>query len=151
MRERARRLARGALRRGDRHLAHLDRGVARRALLAALPRAMPMQFVPAAAEGFDGTIALCVRSRNGGPPARYEIRVARGHCAVRRVAAPAAGTTITVAGAGTTITVAGSDLVRLAGGAAAWPRLMGEGRLEIEGDPFVALRFPALFGLAAAA
>lgn len=142
MRERARRLARSALRHGDRHLARLDRGIARRALLAALPRAMPMQFVPAAAEGFDGTIALCVRSRNGGPAARYEIRVARGRCAVRRVAAPAAGTTITVAG---------SDLVRLAGGAAAWPRLMGEGRLEIEGDPFVALRFPALFGLAAAA
>lgn len=142
MRERVRRLSRGALRRGDRQLARLDRGVARRALLAALPRAMPTQFVPAAADGFDGTIALCIRSRNGGPPARYEIRVAHGRCTVRRVAVPAVGTTITVAG---------SDLVRLAGGAAAWPRLLGEGRLEIEGDPFVALRFPALFGLAAAA
>lgn len=142
MRERAGQLARGALRRGDRHLARLDRGLGRQALLAALPRAMPLQFVPAAAEGFEGTIALRVRSGNGGSPAAYEIAVAQGRCAVRRASSPAAATTVTVTG---------SDLIRLAGGAAAWPRLMGEGRLEIEGDPFVALRFPALFGLAAAA
>ena len=39
------------------------------------------------------------------------------------------------------------DLIRLAGGAASWPELFSSGRFELSGDPFLALRFAALFRL----
>jgi hypothetical protein len=39
------------------------------------------------------------------------------------------------------------DLIRLGIGAAGWPELLSSGRLQLSGDPFVALRFPALFRL----
>jgi hypothetical protein len=41
------------------------------------------------------------------------------------------------------------DLLRLGIGATAWPQLMAAGRLQLSGDPFLALRFPSLFRLRA--
>jgi hypothetical protein len=41
------------------------------------------------------------------------------------------------------------DLVRLGLGLAAWPQLLSSGRLELSGDPFLALRLPTLFKLRA--
>ncbi len=42
-------------------------------------------------------------------------------------------------------------MVRLVTGDAGWPELLAERRLELSGDPFLALRFPSLFGLPAQA
>jgi SCP-2 sterol transfer family len=50
---------------------------------------------------------------------------------------------------GATATVGLGDLLRLGVGAAEWPQLMAAGRLQLSGDPFLALRFPSLFRLRA--
>jgi len=74
----------------------------------------------------------------GGEPARFALAVADGACRVSAGAAdrPAARARI-----------ASDDLIRLAGGAASWPELFSSGRFELSGDPFLALRFAALFRL----
>ena len=43
------------------------------------------------------------------------------------------------------------DLIRLVSGAVGFPQLLASGRLELAGNPFVALRFPGLFRLPARA
>jgi hypothetical protein len=48
---------------------------------------------------------------------------------------------------GATATVGLPDLLRLGVGSVAWPQLMAAGRLELSGDPFLAMRFPSLFRL----
>jgi alkyl sulfatase BDS1-like metallo-beta-lactamase superfamily hydrolase len=113
---------------------------AHRALLAALPHALPRRFDASMARDLDTAIELCVTDADGGRPARYEVRIAEGACTVRR-----GGT----GHAAATLEIAGPDLARLAAGSAAWPKLLGHGRLRIAGDPFVALRFPMLFRLPA--
>jgi hypothetical protein len=50
---------------------------------------------------------------------------------------------------GATATVGALDLLRLGVGATAWPQLMAAGRLQLSGDPFLALRLPTLFRLPA--
>jgi hypothetical protein len=40
-------------------------------------------------------------------------------------------------------------MIRLVSGAIGWPELLSSGRLELTGDPFLALRFPTLFRLPA--
>jgi putative sterol carrier protein len=52
---------------------------------------------------------------------------------------------------GATVTAQLGDLLRLASGAVGWPQLLAAGRLELTGDPFLALRFPGLFRLPSAA
>jgi hypothetical protein len=42
-----------------------------------------------------------------------------------------------------------SDVVRLWLGTARWPQLLSSGRLQLTGDPFLALRVPTLFRLRA--
>jgi hypothetical protein len=79
-----------------------------------------------------------VRDPRGGDPRRFELRVADGRCEV--TAGPARAP-------GATATLGADDLIRLASGAAGWPELLSSGRLELSGDPFLALRFPALFRL----
>ena len=139
MNARTRELILRAVRRNDARLERFERGLARRALLAALPRVLPRRLDALAAHGFEGTIELRIRGAIGGEPDRYELAIAQERCEVRRGPSPESGATITVGA---------SDLVRLAAGAVGWPRLLGSGRLEIAGDPFVALRFPTLFRLA---
>ena len=51
---------------------------------------------------------------------------------------------------GATVTVQPGDLLRLAVGSVGWPQLLAAGRLELTGDPFLALRFPGLFRLRSA-
>jgi ubiquinone biosynthesis protein UbiJ len=70
--------------------------------------------------------------------ARYAVRVSDGQCSVARRPAPEAGATVTISAA---------DLVRLISGVVEWTRLLAEGRLRLDGDPFLALRFPQLFGV----
>jgi hypothetical protein len=52
--------------------------------------------------------------------------------------------------AAATVTVAARDIVRLATGTVGWPQLLASGRLELAGDPFLALRFPGLFKMPSA-
>jgi hypothetical protein len=52
--------------------------------------------------------------------------------------------------AAATVTVAARDMLRLATGSVGWPQLLASGRLELAGDPFLALRFPGLFRLPSA-
>ena len=40
-------------------------------------------------------------------------------------------------------------MIRLVSGSAGWPELVSGGRLELSGDPFLAIRFPSLFRLPA--
>ena len=68
----------------------------------------------------------------------YEVRVADGRCQVVRGAAP---------GAGAQVRISRGDLVRLVTGATKWTMLLAQGRLQLTGDPFLALRFPQLFGV----
>jgi hypothetical protein len=51
--------------------------------------------------------------------------------------------------AGATVSIGADDLVRLATGDTGWPELLAAGRLQLSGDPFLALRFPQLFALPA--
>jgi SCP-2 sterol transfer family protein len=51
---------------------------------------------------------------------------------------------------GATVTAQPRDLLRLVWGSVSWPELLAAGRLELTGDPFLALRFPGLFRLPSA-
>ncbi len=128
-----------ALRRGGSRVADLDRRpLPHRLILRALPRAVTARFDPAAAADLEASFELCVRDPRGGEPARFALCVTGGRCEVR----PG-----TVPDAGASVTVGSDDLIRMASGAAGWPELLSAGRLELAGDPFLALRFPTLFRL----
>jgi hypothetical protein len=131
-------LARRAVRRGDARISTVDRGPARRVLLAALPRALARRFDAEAAGDLDTTLALVIRGEDGRAPDRLTVVIANRRCDIRRDAGAPAKASITVGAA---------DIVRLATGAVAWPSLLEGGRLELGGNPFAALRFPALFRL----
>jgi hypothetical protein len=133
----------GALRRGGERVANLERRpVARRATLVAIPAAMKRMFDPAAAAAgdLDATLELRVVDGARAPVAQFGIHVAGGRLTVTRGAAPEAGAQVTIAA---------DDLVRMGAGAVSWPELLAAGRLEMAGDPFLALRFPRLFRLPA--
>ncbi len=109
-----------------------------RAVVRAIPLVIPRRFDPEAAGDLEARLELRIRDPGGGEPARFEIRIHDGRCEVRR------------GGAGdgvTAVTVSAGDLVRLASAATGWPELLSGGRLELSGNPFEALRFPALFKL----
>lgn len=97
-----------------------------------LPWLLARRFDPAAAAGLTVTLELAV----GGD--RYALEIADGRCRVRRGAAPAPA-----ARAG----LAWRDLTALARGATDWGQLFSAGRITLSGDPFLALRLPALFQL----
>ena len=78
--------------------------------------------------------------RAWGRVARLTAAVADGRCEVRPGGAAAAAARATVSLA---------DMVRMGLGLAGWPELLSSGRLELAGDPFVALRLPVLFRLPA--
>lgn len=107
-------------------------------VLRTLPRAIAMRFDRGAAHGLDATFELEISNPRGGEPACYSLAIAGERCSVRAGAAGDAAARAAV-GAG--------DLILLASGAASWPQLLSSGRFELSGDPFLALRFAALFRL----
>lgn len=112
-----------------------------RAVVRAIPLVIPRRFDAAAAADLDARFDLRVRNPAGGEPASFQIAIHDGRCEVRP------GTS----GDGVTaVTVTAGDLVRLASAATGWPELLSSGRLELSGNPFEALRFPALFRLPSA-
>jgi hypothetical protein len=140
---RARNRSRLALARGGEAMARLDRRpLVHRAVLSLIPIAIKRRFDAEAAAEEQLGLELRVRDPGGGEPARFAIEVSGGRCRVRRDGLPEASSAVTVAG---------EDLLRIASGAVGWPDLVSSGRLELSGDPFEALRFPALFRLPAAA
>ena len=119
-----------------------DRQLLYRAILRAIPIAIPRRFDAEAAGDLDALFELRIRHPQGHEPARFAIKIHDGRCEVRP------------GGAGdgvTAVTVAPGDLVRLASAATGWPELLSSGRLELDGNPFEALRFPTMFRLPARA
>jgi hypothetical protein len=122
-------------------IAALDRRpIPHRAFLRALPHAIPRRFDPQAAGDLEAVFELRVRDPAGGEPARFSLRISGGACHLT----PGAG-----ADAGAVATLGADDLIRMASGAISFPELLASGRLELGGDPFLALRFPGLFRLPA--
>jgi SCP-2 sterol transfer family len=103
--------------------------------------AIRRRFDSTQANGLEATIGLRLRVR--ARSIDLAIAIAGGECTIKPGATPAAG----APGACATISLA--DLIRLALGDAAWPQLLSSGRLELSGDPFVAMRLPALFRMLA--
>jgi SCP-2 sterol transfer family len=125
---------------GDR-VARLDRRpVPHRLIVAAARRTIPRLFDPSAAGDLDAVFELRVRDPGGGDAQRFRLVVRGGTCTVRPGAAD---------GAGAAVTIGADDMVQMASGAVAWPELLAQKRLELSGDPFLALRFPKLFALPA--
>jgi hypothetical protein len=108
----------------------------RRAVLRALPTMMSRRFDPAAAGDLDALLELRVPNARTGRESKFGVRVLDGQCTITRGAAPTAGAYVTMAA---------DDMLRLASGAVRWTDLLGQKRLELGGDPFLALRFPTLF------
>ncbi|HEY3727083.1 MAG TPA: SCP2 sterol-binding domain-containing protein [Solirubrobacteraceae bacterium] len=127
------------LARGGARVARLDRRrPAHWVVLRVIPRAIAMRFDPDAADGLQATLQLTIRDPRGGAPAHFALAIAESSCSVRSGAAEHPGACAVVAS---------DDLILLASGAASWPELLSSGRFELSGDPFLALRFAALFKL----
>jgi hypothetical protein len=143
LRENVRARARGALSRGGARVASLDqRAVPHWAIVQSIPRAISKRFDADAARDLEATFELRVRKPDGGEPDRFGLRISGGTCTATRGPAPDARAFATLGA---------DDIVRLASGAVGWPELLSGGRLELSGDPFLALRFPNLFRLPASA
>ena len=106
----------------------------------AIARAIPLRFDGTRATGLTAAFELRVRERAGREPLRFTLQIDDGACHVRSGASGDAGAVATMGLA---------DLIRLSLGLVGWPKLMSAGRLELSGDPFLALRFPSLFRLPA--
>ena len=120
-------------------LIRLDRvGPVHAVLMRVMSRAIALRFNPSAADGLEATLELALRDPHGRPASRYQLRISEGRCTVRP-GAPAH--------AGATASIGSDDLIRLASGAVVWPELFSSGRFELNGDPFLALRFAGLFRL----
>ncbi|MGI8505678.1 MAG: SCP2 sterol-binding domain-containing protein [Solirubrobacteraceae bacterium] len=107
-------------------------------IVRVIPRAVAMRFDPAAADGLQATLELAIRDPRGRAPARFELAIADESCSVRPGPAKHPGARANVGA---------DDLILLVSGAARWPELLSNGRFELSGDPFLALRFASLFKL----
>jgi hypothetical protein len=107
------------------------------ALVRVIERAIPRLFNADAARDLDAVFELEIAGR---APAYLGLIVHDGRVSVRR-GRPS--------GAGASVSIAAEDMVHLVTGNTGWPELLSSGRLSMSGDPFLALRFPQLFGLPA--
>lgn len=141
--ERGRVRAQAILSRGGSRVARLDRRpIPHRAIVRVIQHAIPRRFDPKAARDLHAVFELRVRDPRGRGPARFALTVADGRCEVS--AGPPSDPAATA-------TLGADDLIRLMSGAVGFPQLLASGRLELAGNPFVALRFPGLFRLPARA
>jgi predicted lipid carrier protein YhbT len=113
--------------------------ISRRAILRAVPAGIARRFDPVAAGSLEAVLELRVTDADGSRGAQFAVIVADGRCLVERRAAPEAGARVSIPA---------GDAVRLLAGAARWQELLAQRRLTLAGDPFLALRFPTLFGFA---
>jgi hypothetical protein len=141
IRERGRPRALAILSRGGSRVAQLDkRPIPHRAILRVIEHAIPRRFDPEAARDLDAVFELRVRDPRGREPASLALTVADRRCEVSTGPAPDSAATATLGA---------DDLIRMVSGAVGFPELLASGRLELGGDPFIALRFPGLFRLPA--
>jgi hypothetical protein len=113
--------------------------LSRRAILRTVPLGLERRFDPVAAGDLDAVLELRVTDAGGTRGARFAIVVASGRCDVQRRPAPEAGAQVAIPAL---------DAVALLAGRMPWPALLAAGRLTLTGEPFLALRFPTLFGFA---
>ena len=126
------------VRRAGARVARADRNAAGHfALVRVIERAIPRLFNPAAAGELDAVFALEITGRR---PTYLGLTVRDRRLTVTRGRPATAGATVSI-GAG--------DMVLLVTGETGWPELLSRGRLQLSGDPFLALRFPRLFALPA--
>jgi hypothetical protein len=127
------------VRRGGTRVAQLDRYPGGHlALVRMIERALPRLFDPDATGDLDATFSLEITNPRGRRPDVLGLTVRDGRLTVTRGRPQQAGATVSIAA---------DDMVRLATGDAGWPELLARNRLALSGDPFLALRFPRLFGL----
>jgi hypothetical protein len=139
LRDAGRSRARTLLSRGGARVAKLDQRTApHRLIVRAVPLALAKRFDPSSARDLEAVLELRVRDRGGAARERFELKISGGACEVRPGPArdPSAG-----------VELGADDMIRLVSGAVGWPELLATGRLELTGDPFLALRFPNLFRL----
>jgi hypothetical protein len=113
--------------------------LSRRVLVRAVPAGLGRRFDPVAAGDLEGVLELRVTDASRTRGTRFAVIVAGGRCVVQRRPAPEAR-------AG--VSIPALDAVRLLTGFEEWPALLADGRLTLSGEPFLALRFPTLFGFA---
>ena len=123
----------------DDQLARLERGPQRRLVLEAIFAGMRRRFDPEAAGDLDAVAAFRIEPGARGGGERYEATIREGRCTVGRGQS---------AEPQVTFTLSAGDLLRMATGAVEWTDLLGDRRMDLAGDPFVALRILAVFGLA---
>lgn len=130
---------RAMIRRGGEHVAALSaRGPTHGVALLTLQAVLPRRFDPGQARDLDTVLELRVRKPRGGGSSSLALRIARGELEV--TPGPAED-------AHAAAELGADDLIRLASGSVGWPELISTGRMSLSGDPFLALRFPALFRL----
>ena len=110
------------------------------ALLLSIYVLIPFLFDPKWAEGVDASFELRIPDPAGDPPDVSTVVVRNGRCRIIPRPDPDARVTVTIGA---------DDIVRMASGAIGWPQLVSSGRMVLWGDPYLALRFPLLFGLPA--
>jgi hypothetical protein len=132
-----------AVRRGGIRVAQVDRFPGGHlALVRVIERAIPRLFDAAAATGLDAVFAVEINHPRRRKPDALTLTIGDGRLIVTRGASQ---------GPGATVAIGADDMVRLVTGDTGWPELLATGRLKLSGDPFLALRFPRLFGLPATA
>ncbi len=141
VRDAGRTAAQRVVRRGGGQLARLNRIRGGHAMLVVgIYVLIPLLFDPEMAGDLDDHFELRIRDPRGGEPDVAAVVVKDGKCQV--VLGPYAPARVVVtAGAG--------DIVRMASGEIGWPQLVSAGRMVLWGDPYLALRFPLLFGMPA--
>jgi hypothetical protein len=102
-----------------------------------LALAIPVWFDADKADGIDARIELRVAIR--GRLAFLTLAIADRRCGVRVGRAPDSSAAAMIGLA---------DLIRLVIGDVGWPQLLSNGRFQLSGDPFLALRLPTVFRLA---
>ncbi len=132
-------MTKAALAAGGQRAARIDNHPrSRQFALAALPQVIARRFDAEAARGLHATLEVRIAASPGGEEVRYTARIDDGTLDFRRGAAPDAR-----AWFGGSL----ADLILVVSGSEPWTALMAQGRLELGGDPFTALRVPGLFRL----
>jgi hypothetical protein len=139
---RGKRAAGRLVRRGGTGLARMDRYPGTHSvLLLGIYVVIPLLFNPDMAGDLEASFELRIRNPRGGDADACSVVVADRRCRVVFGSDPRARVIVT-AGA--------DDLIRMASGDIGWPQLVSARRMVLWGDPYLALRFPLLFGMPAA-
>ncbi|MBO0768599.1 MAG: SCP2 sterol-binding domain-containing protein [Solirubrobacterales bacterium] len=125
--------------RGGRIAAHVDNNPAtRRAALRALPAVLRQRFDAQAAGDLNAVVELRVSASEGGPEARFRLEIADGELHVTRTSAPEAQAWLSASL---------GDMIRIVSGNEGLWELLSQKRLDFGGEPFTALRMPAVLRL----